>query len=76
MCSRMVRCGSCCEVQAFLHAGQPKLYFVSAFVLCCVVLCWKSVIELDTSVGTRQVGGIRFMVVSDRFAMIAEEIDT
>ncbi len=71
MCCRMVCCGSCCEVQAFLHAGQPKLYFVSAFAL-----CWKSVIELDTSVGTRQVGGIRFMVVSDRFAMIAEEIDT
>lgn len=71
MCSRMVRCGSCCEVQFFLHAGQPKLYFVSAFAL-----CWKSVVEFDTGVGARQVGGIRFMVVSDRFAMIAEEIDT
>ena len=71
MCCRMVCCGSCCEVQVFLHAGQPKSYFVSA-----LALFWESVIEFDAGVGTGQVGGIRFMVVSDGFAMIAEEIDT
>ena len=70
MCCRMVCFESCCEVQVFLHAGLSKLYFASA-----LLICWNSVVEFDTGVGTRQVGGIRFVLVSDGFAMVAEKID-